>query len=394
MVLEQNDILIFLSGLFFGGLVLWVILKQRHNIELSSLVNESNLKIRNISDKLQSEKNHFEEKIKLLDESKHQLKLEFENISNKLYDQNLKKSSASLNTVLNPLKDQIQTFGNRVNEIYTDETKQRSTLLSEIKYLKELNNQISQDAINLTQALKGENKTQGDWGEMILSKILEQSGLNEGREYSTQSSFTLENGKRARPDVVLHLPQNKDIIIDSKVSLVSYLKYNEAKDNQEKEIALKELMLSIKTHIKDLSSKEYENINEVKTLDFVLMFIPIESAFMLTVSKDNSLFKMAFDNNIMLVSSSTLLITLRTIENIWQYEYQNKNAQLIAKKAADLYDKFAGFVDDIEDIGKSINKSNKSYESAVNKLSSGKGNILTRIEEFRELGVKPKKNLT
>ncbi|NQY95022.1 MAG: DNA recombination protein RmuC, partial [Campylobacteraceae bacterium] len=268
-----------------------------------------------------------------------------------------------------------------------------TSLLGEIKYLKELNNQISQDAINLTQALKGENKIQGDWGEMILSRILEDSGLSEGREYTTQSSFTLDTGKRARPDVIIHLPQNKNIIVDSKVSLLSYLKYNEAKDQDDREKALKELVGSLKSHIKDLGSKEYENIKELHTLDFVLMFIPIESAFMLAATKETTLFKTAFDNNIMLVSASTLLITLRTIENIWQYEYQNKNAQLIAKKAADMYDKFASFVDDLQDIGKHIDRTQKSYDLAFNKLSLGKGNIINRVEEFKKLGVNPKKTL-
>ena len=393
MDFDLKDIIVFLLGLFLGVFVIWMILRQKYKLQINSLILESNLKIKNISDKLQSEKNHFSEKISLLDDSKHQLKLEFENLSNKILEQNLKKTNHNLNTVLNPLKEQIQTFGNRVNEIYSDETKQRSSLLGEIKYLKELNNQISEDAINLTHALKGENKIQGDWGETILSRLLEQSGLNEGREYSTQSSYTLPNGKRARPDVVIHLPQDKEIIIDSKVSLVSYLKYNEANDDAEKELALKELISSLKTHIKDLSSKQYESIDKIKSLDFVLMFIPIEPAFMLAVSKDYDLFKTAFDNDIMLVSSSTLLITLKTVENIWQYEYQNKNAKQIAKKAADLYDKFASFVDDLEDIGKSIDKSQKTYDAAYNKLKIGKGNILTRVEEFKLLGVKPKKSL-
>ena len=389
-----NEILFLSIGIFAGVLITWFLLGQKYKLQIDSLINESNLKIKNINDKLQSEKNHFEDKLKILDDSKQQLKLEFESLSNRLFEQSVKKSNSNLTNILNPLKEQIQLFENRANEIYSDETKQRTTLLGEIKYLKNLNNQISQDAINLTKALKGENKTQGDWGEMILSKILEQSGLKEGREYSTQSSFTLEDNKRVRPDVILHLPQNKDIVIDSKVSLLSYLKYNEATDGEDKDIALKELIGSLKSHIKDLSSKEYNNIKEIKTLDFVLMFVPIEPAFILATSKDNSLFKTAFDNNIMLVSSSTLIITLRTIENIWQYEYQNENAQLIARKAADLYDKFVGFVDDLNEIGKSINKTQKVYEQANNKLSLGKGNIISRIEEFKDLGIKPKKDLT
>ena len=362
MAYLNNDILVFVGGLLVGAVILWLILKQKYTLELKALTNESNLKITNMHEKLQSEKNHFEEKLQLLDDSKQQLKIEFENLSNRLYEENIKKSNNNLSLVLNPFKEQIQAFGSRVNEIYNDETKQRTSLLGELKYLKEINTQISQD----------ENKTQGDWGEMILSKILEQSGLKEGREFTTQGSYTQDDGKRLRPDVILHLPQDKDIVIDSKVSLVSYIKYNEAKNDEDKQKAIKELMLSLKNHIKDLNSKEYENIKEVKTLDFVLMFIPIEGAFMLAASNEANLFKIAYENNIMLVSSSTLFVTLRTIENIWRYEYQNENAQLIAQKAANLYDKFALFVDDLEEIGK---------------------NILSRVEEFRDLGIKPKKEL-
>ncbi|MFY9081905.1 DNA recombination protein RmuC, partial [Aliarcobacter butzleri] len=295
--------------------------------------------------------------------------------------------------VLSSFKEQLDSFSKRVNDIYNDETKQRSSLLTEIKNLKELNNQISNDAINLTKALKGQNKTQGDWGEMILSSILDQTGLREGKEYTIQGSFTSAEGKRLRPDVIVHLPSNKDIVIDSKVSLNAYINYSKAENEDEKQQASKELVKSITSHIKDLSSKSYENIDGVRTLDFVLMFIPIEGAFLLGTSSDDNLFKLAFDNNIMLVSPSTLYVTLRTIENIWRNEHQNENAQLISKKAADLYDKFVAFVGDIEDIGTNITRTQKAYDGAMNKLSSGNGNLIRRTEEFLELGVKPKKQL-
>jgi DNA recombination protein RmuC len=347
--------------------------------------------LQNLRESFANETRNYEEKLELLEASKKQMKLEFESLANRLFDENSKKSSLNLNQVLTPFKQQLEGFGKRVNDIYNDETQQRVSLLTEIKNLKELNTQISQDALNLTKALKGENKTQGDWGEMILSKILEQTGLREGIEYSTQGSFTDENGKRLRPDVIVHLPQEKDIIIDSKVSLVAYTNYIEAQDDTSKLAASKELVKSISAHIKGLSSKNYEDIKEVKTLDFVLLFIPIEGAFMLAASQDNNLFKMAFEHNIMLVSPSTLFVTLRTIENIWRYEHQNENALLIAKKAADLYDKFASFVKDIEAIGTHLNRTQKSYDEALNKLSAGKGNLLRRSEEFLELGVKAKK---
>ncbi|MBT4179662.1 MAG: DNA recombination protein RmuC, partial [Campylobacteraceae bacterium] len=314
----------------------------------------------------------------------------FENLANKIFDQNNKKSNDNLSILLTPFKDQLKSFGSRVDEIYNEETKQRSSLLTEIKNLKELNNQISTDALNLTKALKGENKTQGDWGEMILSKILEQTGLREGIEYETQGSYTSEDGKRLRPDVILHLPEEKDIIIDSKVSLVSYLNYTNASDSQSQDKATKELVKSLTTHIKDLSGKRYDNIEQIKTLDFVLMFIPIEAAFTLAASSDPKLFKTAFESNIMLVSPSTLFVTLRTIENIWRYEHQSNNAQLISKKAASLYDKFAGFVKDMDNIGVHISRTQKAYDDATNKLSSGKGNLLRQSEQFLDLGVKPK----
>ncbi len=367
--------------------------RKSYETKIESLENLIQDKKEQYENEFRIKEDSLKEKIELLETSKDRLKVEFENLANKLFEENNKKSSTNLNQLLTPFKDQLNSFGKRVNDIHNEETKQRVNLLSEIKNLKELNNQISQDALNLTKALKGENKTQGDWGELILSKILEQTGLREGVEYSTQGSYTDENGKRLRPDVIVHLPQNKDIVIDSKVSLTSYVSYTEAQDDIQRENASKELIKSLYTHIKGLSAKSYENIEEVKTLDFVIMFIPIEGAFMLAASRDNNLFKTAFENNIMLVSPSTLFATLRTIENIWRYEHQNENALLISKKAADLYDKFASFVTDIESIGTHLNRTQKSYDEAMKKLSLGKGNLLRRSEEFIELGVKAKKKI-
>ncbi|MCG3695715.1 DNA recombination protein RmuC [Aliarcobacter butzleri] len=364
-------------------------LKQKYQ----NIINSYLLKISTLEELSKVEKENLKEKINFLENNKQQMKLEFENLANKLFDEKEKKSTTNLTFVLSSFKEQLDSFSKRVNDIYNDETKQRSSLLTEIKNLKELNNQISNDAINLTKALKGQNKTQGDWGEMILSSILDQTGLREGKEYTIQGSFTSAEGKRLRPDVIVHLPSNKDIVIDSKVSLNAYINYSKAENEDEKQQASKELVKSITSHIKDLSSKSYENIDDVRTLDFVLMFIPIEGAFLLATSSDDNLFKLAFDNNIMLVSPSTLYVTLRTIENIWRNEHQNENAQLISKKAADLYDKFVAFVGDIEDIGTNITRTQKAYDGAMNKLSSGNGNLIRRTEEFLELGVKPKKQL-
>jgi DNA recombination protein RmuC len=373
------EVLMFLFGAGFGVIIAWYILKTKFDIQINAVLNESNIKLLSLQNQLD-----------LKTTSKEQMKQEFENLANKIFENNTKKSNDNLSILLSPFKEQLKSFGSRVNEIYNEETKQRTSLLSEIKNLKELNNQISNDAINLTKALKGENKTQGDWGEMILSKILEQTGLREGIEYETQGSYTSQEGKRLRPDVILHLPEDKDIIIDSKVSLISYLNYTNATDDESKEKATKELIKSLTTHIKDLSNKRYDTIEQIKTLDFVLMFIPIEPAFTLAASSDARLFKTAFESNIMLVSPSTLFVTLRTIENIWRYEHQSNNAQLISKKAASLYDKFAGFVKDMDNIGVHLNRTQKAFDDATNKLSTGKGNLIRQSEQFIELGVKPK----
>ncbi|RXI42956.1 DNA recombination protein RmuC [Malaciobacter mytili] len=410
---EANLLLIssFFLGAFIFSTILYLFLKTKYEGKLQALSMEANQKLQALHEKISYQKELYEqkllnkeeaffikkqsldEKIALLEDSKEKMKVEFENLANKLFDENSKKSTININQILTPLKEQINSFGKRVNDIHSEETKQRSYLLNEIKNLKELNQQISNDAINLTKALKGDNKIQGDWGELILAKVLEQSGLRQGVEYTTQSSFNNNDGKRLRPDVIVHLPLNKDIVIDSKVSLNAYLNYTNSQTTEDKEKAIKELILSLKTHIKGLSSKKYEEIKEVRTLDFVLMFIPIEAAFLLAISKDNSLFKLAFENNIMLVSPSTLYVSLRTIENIWKLEYQNQNAELISKKAAALYDKFSLFVKDIEEIGVHINRTSKAYESALNKLSTGKGNLLNRSQEFLDLGVKPNKQI-
>lgn len=368
-------------------------LNANFETQKQSIKDNYEIKIKSLNELYDSKEQNFQEKIELLENSKQELKLEFENLANKIFEENQKKSNTNLNQLLSGFKGQLEGFNKRVNDIYNDETKQRTSLLTEIKNLKELNNQIAQDAINLTKALKGDNKTQGDWGEMILSSILEQTGLREGKEYDIQGSFTDEAGKRLRPDVIVHLPSNKDIIIDSKVSLKAYMNYMATEDKDTKQVAAKELVKSVKAHIKGLSEKRYENIEGVQTLDFVLLFIPIEGAFLLATSEDENLFKTAFESNIMLVSASTLYVTLRTIENVWRNEHQSENAQLIAKKAADLYDKFHGFVKDMDLIGTHIGRTQKSYDEAMNKLTHGKGNLLRRSEEFIDLGVKPKKQI-
>ena len=294
---------------------------------------------------------------------------------------------------MTPLKDQIEGFKKQVTDQYVKEGQERASLKTEILGLKALNQQITEDAAALTRALKGDNKQQGNWGEVVLERILKESGLREGHEFETQVSVRNELGKLQQPDVVVHLPNDKDVIIDAKVSLAAYERYFNSDDEDERARYLKEHVNSIRTHIKTLGAKDYQELEALKTLDYVLMFIPVEPAFLLAVDADPELVTLALNQNIMLVSPTNLLVALRTINNIWQYEYQNQNAQKIAQHAAKLYDKFAGFVGDMEKIGKSVEATQKHYDAALNKLSSGRGNILRQVEQFRQLGVQPSKRL-
>ncbi|WP_298691796.1 DNA recombination protein RmuC [uncultured Sulfuricurvum sp.] len=338
----------------------------------------------------------FEEKIRLLDEAKAQMKVQFEQLAAQIFEQKAKTfdeaHTKGLDLLLKPFREQIAQFATQSKEQFIHDAKERQSIKDEILRLKTLNERLSQDAINLTQALKGENKTQGNWGEIVLERILEESGLREGHEYEVQSTLSDEEGKKFRPDVIVHLPQNKDIIIDSKVSLVAYDAFVRAENDEERSQALKQHLLSIHAHIKGLSGKRYEQLSGVRTLDFVLLFMPIEGAFLLALEQDNTFFKTAYEQNIVVVSPSTLLVTLRTIEHIWRSEYQERNAKAIAESAEALYDKLVGFVDDMEKIGDQIGRTQKSYESAMTKLS-GKGSLIRRVEAMRKLGLKPKKLL-
>lgn len=339
----------------------------------------------------------FEEKIRLLDEAKVQMKMQFEQLAAQIFEQKSKTfdeaHTKGLDLLLKPFREQIAQFATQSKEQFIHDAKERQSIKDEIVRLKTLNERLSQDAINLTQALKGENKTQGNWGEIVLERILEESGLREGHEYEIQSTLSDEEGKKFRPDVIVHLPQNKDIIIDSKVSLVAYDAFIRAESDEERSHALKQHLLSIHSHIKGLSNKRYEQLSGVRTLDFVLLFMPIEGAFLLALEQDNTFFKTAYEQNIVVVSPSTLLVTLRTIEHIWRSEYQERNAKAIAESAEALYEKLVAFVEDMEKIGEQIARTQKSYEGAMNKLSSGKGNLIRRVESMRKLGLKPKKLL-
>jgi DNA recombination protein RmuC len=339
-----------------------------------------------------------QDKLQLLESAEKRLQEQFENLANKIFEQKHEKfnqaSKAGLDSLLSPLKEQIEGFKRQVTDQYVKEGQERASLKTEIMGLKELNLQITQDAAALTKALKGDNKAQGNWGEVVLERILKESGLREGHEFDTQVALKNEAGKSYQPDVVVHLPNDKDVIIDSKVSLAAYERYFNQQDNELLRAGhLKDHVNSLRNHIKELGKKDYQDLKGLRSLDYVLLFIPIESAFLLAADHAPDLLKLAFDNNIMLVSPTNLLVALRTINNIWQYEYQNQNAQLIAEHAAKLYDKFHGFIVDMEKVGKSIESTQKSYEGAMNKLSSGKGNLVRQVEQFRKLGVQTNKKL-
>ncbi|GGF56994.1 DNA recombination protein RmuC [Alteromonas lipolytica] len=338
-----------------------------------------------------------EEKLASLQQAEKRLQEQFENLANRIFQQKAEsfsnESKNRLDALLNPLKDQIEGFKKQVTDQYVKEGQERASLKTEILGLKALNQQITEDAAALTRALKGDNKQQGNWGEVVLERILKESGLREGHEFETQVSARNEQGKLQQPDVVVHLPNDKDVIIDSKVSLASYERYFNSDNDDERARYLKEHVNSLRSHIKGLGAKDYHELEAIRSLDYVLMFIPVEPAFLLAVESDPELVTLALNNNIMLVSPTNLLVALRTINNIWQYEYQNQNAQKIAQHAAKLYDKFAGFVGDMEKIGKSIESTQKHYDAALNKLSSGRGNLVRQVEQFRALGVQPSKRL-
>lgn len=323
---------------------------------------------------------------------------EFEVIANKILEEKSVKfteqNKTNMDIILNPLKDNIKRFEEQVQKSYKTESDERITLKTEIKNLVDLNKQISEEANNLTKALKGENKTQGNWGELILEKVLERSGLVKDQEYRLQYSTNNDDGKRIQPDAVIMLPDNKHIIVDAKVSLIAYEALVNSTSDEDRLSFTKDHLLSVRTHVKSLSEKNYPTSADFNTPDFVLLFIPIESSFSIAVQADQELFNFAWDKKIVIVSPSTLLATLRTIASVWKQERQTKNAIEIAKQSGALYDKFAGFVEDMDKIGKSIDASNTAYENAINKLHKGTGNLVKRAQDIEKLGAKTSKQIS
>ena len=322
---------------------------------------------------------------------------EFENLANKILEEKTQKftdqNKENLKNILSPLQDKILHFEKKVEDTHKESIDYHAALRQQILGLREMNAQMSKETINLTKALKGDSKMQGNWGELVLERVLEKSGLEKGREYEVQQSFTNEEGTRILPDVIINLPDGKKMIVDSKVSLTAYERYVNEEDDVQQNIYLKEHVNSVKRHVEQLSDKRYQDIYHMESPDFVLLFIPIEPAFALALQEDLNLYNKAFEKNIVIVTPSTLLATLRTIDSMWTNQKQQENAIEIARQAGALYDKFEGFVSDLIKIGKKMDEAKVEYSSAMNKLTEGKGNLVTSAEKLKKMGAKAKKSL-
>ncbi len=426
-------LLFLLLGLLAGGLISWLYTKLRYqSIAMLKEEVDEHYVSKNWAEKLEKEllysrkelqqkdnevKNlaaqlsanyqnmyHLEEKLK--DQKKEmfrlqqQSKLEFENIANRLLEEKTLKftqqNQDQLNNILSPLREKIKSFEEGVEKRFLEETRDRVSLKKEIENLRVLNTQLSQEANNLASALKGDNKTQGDWGEIQLETLLEKAGLTKDIHYQVQNSYKDENGKQKRPDFIINLPEAKHLIIDSKVSLAAYERYFHAENKEEQARQLKNHINSIKLHLKDLSSKNYQNLYQINSPDYLLLFIPIEPAFAIAIQKDQRLFLDALDQNIVLVTTSTLLATMRTVSFIWKQEKQKRSVLEIARQSGLLYDKFCAFVEDLQQLGQRIDQTQTAYQDAMNKLTNArrKGDTLIgKAEKIRELGAKTSKTL-
>ena len=370
---------------------------QQRAETLSEQLGQLKVELREQQVTLDKERRNASEKLELLEKNRDALKQEFENLANRIFDQKSERfsqqSKTSLDSLLNPFRDQLQDFRKRVEDVYTTETRDRQALRSEIKSLQELNRQITEEAANLTRALKGDKKIQGNWGELILERVLERSGLRKGVEYETQGSYRDEDNQLLRPDVIVHLPDQRNLVIDSKVSLVAYQQWVTADQEEERAAALKQHVEAVRNHIRALSEKDYSQLNGLHSPDFVLLFMPIEPAFVAAFQQDENLFAEAFERKIIVVTPTTLLATLRTIENIWRYERQSQNARRIADRAGAVYDKLRVFVEAMEKLGSQLHTAQGTYDNAMNTLTRGRGNLISQANRFVELGVRVKKEL-
>ena len=355
------------------------------NIQQDAAINSLNEKLSTQKDELENIQEKFTK--------------EFENLANKILDEKSVKfteqNKENIKQILNPLQEKIKLFEDKVDKTHKESIDYHAALRQQIIGLKDLNEQMSKEAINLTKALKGDSKIQGNWGELILERVLEKSGLEKDREYVLEKSFSTndEHKIRLRPDVIINLPDSKKMVIDSKVSLTAYEQYVNSEDEDQKNQYLKEHIASLNRHVSQLSEKKYEDIYEIESPDFVLLFVPVEPAFAVAINSDNQLYNKAFEKNIVIVTPATLLATLRTIDSMWQNEKQQRNAIEIARQAGALYDKFEGLVTDLTKVGKKMDEAKTEYKGAMNKLVEGRGNLITSVEKIKKLGAKAKKSL-
>ncbi len=426
------EIIWLIAGAILGGLAAWFMSKskysqkndsrepellnklqlaeERHSMvsqELSEIkpeLNKEREKTMSLSNQLTQVQTEHKSLQSRLEEQKQELENlnqkfahEFKNLANEIFEEKSKKfteqNKTNIHDLLTPLKEKIGEFQKKVEDTNKEGAERNASLVEQIKHLSDLNKQITKEAENLTKALKGDSKAQGNWGEVILERILEKSGLEKDREYETQVSEVGDDGKRYQPDVVVRLPDNKHIIIDSKVSLTAYERFVNEEEDKEQSSQLKLHINSIKAHVKGLSDKNYQNLYGLEGLDFVLLFIPIEPAFTLAVQQDPELFNEAYSKNIVIVSPTTLIATLRTISSIWKQEYQNKNAIEIARQGGALYDKFQGFTEDLISVGKHLGVTQKVYQESMKKLSEGSGNLVRKAENLKKLGAKASKQI-
>jgi DNA recombination protein RmuC len=387
------EILLFITVTLLSVVAASLLTRNHFQHKVAGLQNE----LVRMQERSEQEAQAAAEKLQLLQDARKQLAEEFNNLANRIFDEKsdrlLKSNKESMETTLSPLRTQLKDFRKRVDDVYDKETRDRVSLLKELELLKQLNQRMSDDAVNLTRALKGDKKTQGNWGEVILERVLEESGLRKGHEYETQFATQDEEGTRRLPDVVVRLPEGKDIVIDSKVSLVDYERYVSSEDEAERQTFLAAHVSAIRQHIAGLSIKEYEKLEALRSLDFVLLFIPIESAFMAAFDADPEMYRVAYDKQVIVVSPTTLLATLRTVQSIWRYEHQNRNSEKIARQAGAIHDQFALVLESLADVGKHIDKAGQAFDKTRERMTSGRGNLTRRVQQLEELGARTKKKL-
>ena len=361
------------------------------NTQLQTDLSIKNSEFSSLQGRMEEAQASFAAREKLLRESNERMKIEFESLATKVLNAQGAQQRQSLDVMLNPFREQIGDFRKRVEEVYRSDTKERASLLKEMQNLQSASNRINEEAENLTKALKGDNKIQGNWGELVLERILEDSGLRKDHEYFVQPSSRDEQGRIKRPDIVIRLPEGKDVVVDSKVTLVAYEQALSTEDEQARQVYLKQHVDAVRGQVKKLAEQDYDQLPDLRSLDFVLLFIPIESAFTLAMELDSKLFVDAFNKRIMLVSPTTLMMALRIIDNLWQVEKQNRNAQDIAQRAGALYDKLQGVVEEVDKLGKQIGTVQGTYDTLYGRLAGGRGNLVGQAEKLRELGAPVKK---